>query len=126
MSTSFQFKKRVIVSNTVTPPNAPLEEFRSRWIDAADQASALSVELFQSGSGYGCPEAEMQDRHRLETARCEAERRFREYEDLERARTQREMLRLQRSQQLATWGSFCVAAAVGIATIVQVVLSIAR
>lgn len=114
------------MSNTITRDrvDADLQTARSRWIAAADEVSDLSAELFQPGSGYGSPEAEMQDRHRLETARREAERRFREYEDLERSHTQREMLRLQRSQQIATWASFCVAAAVGVATIVQVVVSL--
>ena len=89
---------------------AGLEEARCRWITAADQASAMATELFQPGSGYGCPEAEMQDRHRLETARREAERRYQEYQDEERRFTQRQILQLQRSQALATWASFCVAA----------------
>ena len=88
--------------------------------------SAIAAELFQPGSGYGCPDAEMQDRHRLETARRETDRLFCEYQDLERQHTGQQMLHLQHSQLLATWASFCVAAAVGIATIVQVFVQIVR
>ena len=46
-----------------------VEKARCSWLAASDQASTLAAELFQPGSGYGCPEAEAQDRHRLETAR---------------------------------------------------------
>jgi hypothetical protein len=117
------------VSTAVDPqpnPATTVEQARCSWLAASDQASALAAELFQPGSGYGCPEAEAQDRHRLETARSEAERRFREYQDLERQHTQRQMLQLQRSQQLATWASFCVAAAVGVATIVGIIMQAAK
>jgi hypothetical protein len=55
----------------------------------------------------------------LESAKHEAERLFREYHDLDRGYIESEMLKLQQSQRLATWASFAVAAAVGIATIVQ-------
>jgi hypothetical protein len=75
------------MSNSVIPQTDPAEEVeraRCRWMAASDQASTVAAELFQPGSGYGCPEAEMQDRHRLETARGDAERLFREYQDLER------------------------------------------
>jgi hypothetical protein len=107
-------------------PAATVEQARCCWIAASDQAAALAAELFQLGSGYGCPEAEMQDRHRLETARSEAERRLREYQDLERQYTQHQILQLQRSQQRATWASFCVAAAVGAATIVGIIMQTAK
>jgi hypothetical protein len=90
---------------------------RSRWLAASDQASSLAAELFQPGSGYGDPEARKQDEHRLQSAKEEAERRFREYQDLHRVYLESSMLRLQRSQTLATCASFAVAAAVGLATI---------
>ena len=62
----------------------------------------------------------------MTVARADAERLFREYQDLERRHTQQQMLQLQRSQQLATWASFCVAAAVGLATIAGIVVQIAK
>jgi hypothetical protein len=113
----------------VSPKSDPanvVEDARCRWLSASDQAATLAAELFQPGSGYGCPEAEMQDRHRLETARRDAERRYQEYQDEERRYTQQQMLQLQRSQQMATWASFCVAAAVGIATIVSVIIQVLK
>lgn len=86
----------------------------------------MAAELFQTGSGYGCPEAETQDRHRLETARREAERNYQEYQDEERRFTQRQILQLQRSQALATWASFSVAAPVGLAGIVSAIVQITK
>ncbi len=103
-----------------------VDQARNRWIAASDQASAIAAVLFTPGSGYGCPEAEMQDMHRLETARNEAERMFREYKDLESQHTQRQMFQLQRSQQLATWASFSVAAVVGVAMLVDVFMRVAK
>jgi hypothetical protein len=118
------------MSNTVVPLVNPgsteIEQARCRWQAASDQASAIARAMFQPGSGYGCPEAEQQDRHRLETACSDAERLFREYQDLERRYTQHQMLYLQRSQQLATWASFSVAAAVGLATIVGIIAQFAK
>ena len=105
---------------------AEIEQARSRWLAASDQATAIAWELYQPGNGYGCPQAEQQDRHRLETVRSDAERLYREYQDLERRCTQQQMLRLQRSQQLATWASFSVAAAVGLATIVGIIAQLGK
>lgn len=99
---------------------------RLRWLAASERASNLAAELFQPGSGYGDPEARQQDEHRLQTARDEVERLFREYHDLDRQRIESVMLRLQRSQQLATWASFAVAAAVGIATIVSTIVALLK
>lgn len=79
----------------------------------------LASTVYQPGSGYGDPQARNEDLHRLETARAEAERLFREYHDLDRRYIEYEMLKLQRSQRLATWASFAMAAVVGVATIVQ-------
>ena len=93
------------------------DDARSRWLAASDHASKLSAELFQPGSGYGDPNAKEADLHRLQTAKEESERLFRQYQDIERSRIQDEMLALQRSQRLATWASFAVAAVVGTATI---------
>ncbi|MBX3178323.1 MAG: hypothetical protein KF886_13260, partial [Candidatus Hydrogenedentes bacterium] len=77
-------------------------------------ASNLASELFQLGSGYGDPDARAQDELRLESARLDAERLFREYHDLDRREMELKMLDLQRSQRLATWASFSVAAVVGL------------
>ena len=114
------------------PTNRPLnastsvEAARQRWLTASDHASGLAAELFQPGSGYGDPDARLQDEHRLQTARHEAERLFREYHDIGRQDTESKMLDLQRSQRLATWASFAVAAIVGIATIVSTVASLLK
>lgn len=54
---------------------------------------------------------------RLAAAELEAQMRRHEYEDQQRARMEEEMLQLQRSQRLATWASFAVAAVVGATTI---------
>lgn len=114
-------------SDTILPdPGNAVIEARSRWLSASDRASTLANELFQPGSGYGDPDALFADQHRLESARREAERLFREYQDLERQRIDNEMLKLQRSQQLATWASFAVAAVVGTATIVSTVIALLK
>jgi hypothetical protein len=60
----------------------------------------------------------------LQSARHDAERLFREYYDLDRRDTEIKMLALQRSQRLATWASFAVAAVVGLATVVSTVVAL--
>jgi hypothetical protein len=55
-------------------------------------AHHLAAELFQPGSGYGAPEARDADVHRLETARAEVERLFREYQDGDGQHIESEML----------------------------------
>jgi len=99
-----------------------MENAYRRWLDASEEASSLSSELFQPGSGYGDPEARTQAVHKLDSARREAERLFREYNELYRRLMEGEMLALQRSQRTATWASFFVAAVVGLATVVQVIV----
>jgi hypothetical protein len=99
---------------------------RKKWLDASERASQLASSLFQPGSGYGDPEARLQDEHALQTARHEAERRFQEYHDIDKRDMEQKMLMLQRSQRLATWASFAVAAVVGIATIVSAVFSLLK
>lgn len=101
-----------------------VEEARLRWLKASESASQIASELFQPGSGYGDPEARQQDEHRLQSARHEAERLFREYHDLDRKDMDAKMLELQRSQRLATWASFAVAAAVGLATVVSTLVAL--
>jgi len=100
------------------------EEARKKWVAASEYASKLANELFQPGSGYGDPEARANDEHRLQSAREEAERLFRGYHDLDRKEIEVKMLKLQKSQHLATWASFAVAAVVGIATCVSIVVSL--
>lgn len=97
---------------------------RKQWLEASDYASQLASELFQPGSGYGDPDARAADEHRLQSARHEAERLFREYHDLERRELELMMLKLQRSQQRATWASFVVAAVVGLATVISILVAL--
>jgi len=97
---------------------------RARWLEASDRASQLAAELFQPGSGYGDPDARVADEHRLQSARLEVERLFREYNDLDRRDIESKLLDLQRSQRLATWASFAVAAVVGLATVVSILVAL--
>lgn len=103
-----------------------IEQARERWLAASAQTSKIACEIFQPNSGYGCLEAEKHDRHRLETARIDAERLLQEYADLDRRYIQHHMLRLQHSQRLATWASFAVAAVVGVATIGNIIFQIVK
>ncbi|WP_248767829.1 hypothetical protein [Pseudomonas sp. MWU12-2345] len=95
---------------------------RAKWVGASDAASELGKVMHQLGSGYGDPEARMQDEHRLQTTRYDAERLFREYDDLSRQQTDMKILMLQASQKRAMWASFAVAAVVGVATIIGTVV----
>jgi hypothetical protein len=97
---------------------------RARWRTASEHASKLSAELFQPGAGYGDPDARDDDLHRMQTAKDEAERLFREYQDIDKNRIESQMLALQRSQRLATWASFTVAAVVGTATVVSTIVAL--
>ena len=92
--------------NFLKKENDAVVEVRSRWLTASEHASHLATELFQPGSGYGDPDARRADEHKLQTARNEAERLFREYYDFDKRHIESEMLKLQRSQRLATWASF--------------------
>lgn len=103
-----------------------VEAARKKWLAASEQASQLAAELFQPGSGYGDPDARAQDEHRLQTARNNADRLFQEYHDLDRRDMELKMLELQRSQRLATWASFAVAAVVGVATIVSTIVALLK
>jgi hypothetical protein len=107
-----------------TTQSGDVEAARARWLKASQSASKLAAELFQPGSGYGDPDARAADEHRLESARVDAERLFREYHDLDRREMELKMLELQRSQRLATWSSFAVAAVVGIATVVSTLVAL--
>jgi len=104
--------------------NSDVEAARARWLAASQEASKLATELFQPGSGYGDPDARAADKHRLEAARLNAERLFREYYDLDRREMELKMLELRRSQRLATWASFAVAAVVGLATVVNTLVAL--
>ena len=110
-------------------PNAKVdavEGSRMRWLAASELASKMAAEMFQLGSGYGDPDARANDEQRLLSARHETERLFREYRDLERQDVESKLLRLQRSQTLATWASFAVAAVVGLATIASTLMALLR
>jgi hypothetical protein len=76
---------------------------RDRWLKASERASQLATELFQPGSGYGDPDARVANEHRLQSARHDAERLFREYHDIDRRDMEIKLLELQRSQRIATW-----------------------
>jgi len=101
-----------------------IDEARSEWLKARERAAELANKLFQPGSGYGDPEARASDEHLLQSARHDAENLYREYNDIERRKIELKMLDLQRSQRLATWASFVVAAAVGLATIANIVVAL--
>lgn len=109
-----------------TPELNAVAAARSKWLEANERASKLADTLFQPVSGYGDPDARLADEHRFRSARDEAERLFREYDDLYRRETEFKMLGLQRSQRLATWASFAVAAVVGLATIIGTVVALLR
>ncbi len=104
----------------------PIETSRLQWLAASELASKMAAEMFQPGSGYGDPDARANDEHRLQSARLEADRLFREYHDLERQDVESKLLRLQRSQTLATWASFAVAAVVALATIASTLIALLR
>jgi hypothetical protein len=104
--------------------NNDVETARARWLSASECASQLAAELFQAGSCYGDPDARTVDEHRLQSARHDAERFFREYHNLDRRKMELKLLELQRSQSLATWASFAVAAVVGMATVASTLVAL--
>lgn len=97
---------------------------RAKWIRASDIASNLAKSIHQVGSGYGDPNAQIQDEHLLQTARYDAERLFREYDDLSRQQTDLKLMALQNSQRRATWSSVVVAVVAGMAAIASVVMAV--
>ena len=103
--------------------NNDVEASRERWLSASERAPQLAAELFQPGSGYGDPDARTADEHRLQSVRHDSERFFREYHDLDRRDMELKLLALQRSQRLATWASFTVAAVVGVATVISTLVT---
>ncbi len=76
--------------------NGNIDEARSEWLKVHERAEELANKL------------------------------YREYNDIERRRIEFKMLDLQRSQRLASWASFVVAAAVGLATIVNIVVALLK
>lgn len=106
-------------SNRQRGTSLAVEEARVKWVAATDVVSQLGTELSRLG-GYGMnPEARKIYEHRLQAARDEAERLFREYYDLGRQETEQKMLGLQESQKRAAWASFSVAVVCGAATILN-------
>lgn len=106
--------------------SSDVEVAHARWLEASEAVSRIADELFQPGSGYGDPDARAADEHRLQSARADAERLFRQYHDLDRRDMELKMLDLQRSQRLATWASFAVAAVVGLATVVSTLVALCK
>ncbi|MCG6478126.1 hypothetical protein K6U43_00565 [Vibrio parahaemolyticus] len=98
---------------------------RENWINASSRAAQMAEDMYQPGSGYGDPQAEIQDRYRVETAKNEAHRLMLEYHDLDRRLMDIKINQLQKSQTIATWASFTVAFVVGLATVVSTVLQLA-
>jgi hypothetical protein len=94
---------------------------RSRWQDASTQAAQLTKSLFGDGDGYGDRDARIAAERRVDSVKIEAERLFREYDDLSRQLTDSKMYDLQQSLARATWATFAVAVAVGVATVVQTI-----
>ncbi len=76
--------------------NGNIDEARSEWLKVHERAEELANKL------------------------------YREYNDIERRRIEFKMLDLQRSQRLASWASFVVAAAVGLATIDNIVVALLK
>jgi hypothetical protein len=103
-----------------------ISDTRAKWLEATKHASSLAREMFQEGCGYGDPDARRADEYKLQLAKDEAERLFREYHNCSQDYLQSEMLRLQNSQHIATWSSFFVALAVGFATITNIVLALLK
>jgi hypothetical protein len=109
-------ERRPVATESVS---SNLEEARSRWLAASDAASKLKRELFQPGSGHGDPDALRADEHRLSTVKEEAERFFREYQDVATQESQSQLLSLKRA-------NFVVVALVGLATILQLVFALTK
>ncbi len=86
---------------------------RDAWTAAQQAAIQERRTIFGEGTGFGDPDAKEAALQRLAAAETEAQMCRSEYEDLQRVGMEKEMLQLQRSQRLATWASFAVAAAVG-------------
>ena len=103
-----------------------LEAARLRYIDASRSVAELHSKLFQPGSGYGSPDEFRNDEQRLVAARVEAEKCFQDYQLLERRKIDLRILSLERSQALAAWASFSVAAVVGAATIINIALTLMK
>jgi hypothetical protein len=104
----------------------PVGVARTQWLEASARAASLASEVFDEGRQYGDPQARMEDEGRVQSARVEADRLFREYSDLERRDLESKMVALQRSQRLATWASFTVAAVVGLATILKTIVDLLK
>lgn len=115
MTKSVSTKKKDLVADS-----------RKEWLAAIDRVAKLRADMYRPGNGYGDPEARFADEHKLQSAREEADQLFRQYYDLDRQRVESEMLKLQRSQRLATWASFAVAALVGAATIINTFFTIPK
>jgi hypothetical protein len=100
-----------------------VDDARQRWRRASSHAADLAASHFGPGTGYS-PDARDEAEREIREARLEADRLFAEYDDLDRRSLQRTMLELQRSQHRATWASFAVAAVVGTATVLSVVVAL--
>lgn len=94
--------------------NSDIKQAYDDWQLASKKSSDLARKLFQPGSGYGDPGAEMQDLHLLSSARNEEDLFYRRYQELSACDSERRNYRL----QVATW---VVGFVVGVATVVDIV-----
>jgi hypothetical protein len=76
--------KRFEMTKQIEAKRTAVAEAKERWQAASIEASKLASTLFQPGSGYGDPDARVADEHKLQTAKEEAERLYREFNDLDR------------------------------------------
>ncbi len=89
------------------------------WLNARAVLSEIQDQIFSNGSGYGDPAARQADMHRLDCARQDEERTFRNYQHQQTLSHERQLLNMQRA-------SFFLGAVISIATIAQIVSAILK
>ena len=94
-----------------------IETLRDNWIRASDRVSKVENEHFQSGSGYGDPDAIVQAHHDIQVAREHAQRNFIIYQDASRAEHEKKLLSLQQSTKTLAWFTFLTAVVSAFATL---------
>jgi len=100
-------------------------EAYQRWLAAEEEVEQL-LKQFLPGSGFGHPAAESGARTSLESAHRLAERSRATYNEAVRRGSEVTMLKLQKSQHLATWASFVVAFVVGATTVLQTIITLLK
>ena len=99
------------------------ERRREAWdrYEAARQNLCEENTTTTRASDHSTPHAARAYEINLQKTRDEVDRLLLEYQDLDRQYMESQMLELQRSQRLATWASFAVAAVVGLATLIELI-----